>query len=77
MEGYTNSDWVGDRIDRRSMFRYFIFVKGNLVTWSSKKQKVVVRSSAKAEFRDIAHDMYKLLWIKSVLKDLGLNVKNL
>ncbi|RVW82938.1 Retrovirus-related Pol polyprotein from transposon RE2 [Vitis vinifera] len=37
--------------DRRSTSGYFTFVSGNLVTWKSKKQNVVARSSAEAEFR--------------------------
>ncbi|RVW20273.1 Retrovirus-related Pol polyprotein from transposon RE1 [Vitis vinifera] len=47
------------RILRRSTSGYFTFVGGNLVTWKSKKQNVVARSSAEAEFRaacDIAHN---------------------
>ena len=50
IEGYTDSDWVGDQTTRRSTSGYFTFVEGNLVTWKSKKQKVVARSSAEAEF---------------------------
>ncbi|XP_061348292.1 uncharacterized protein LOC133293706 [Gastrolobium bilobum] len=46
--------------------------KGNLVTWKSKKQKVVARSSAEAEFRGMAHGVCELLWIKSILQDLGI-----
>ena len=37
--------------DRRSTSGYFTFVSGNLVTWKSKKQNLVARSSAEAEFR--------------------------
>ena len=37
--------------DRRSTSGYFTFVGGNLVTWKSKKQNVVARSSAEVEFR--------------------------
>jgi hypothetical protein len=72
IEGYTDSDWAGDQTTRRSTSGYFTFVEGNLVTWRSKKQKVVARSSAEAEFRGMAHGMCELLWIKSVLKDLGI-----
>ncbi|RVX03734.1 Retrovirus-related Pol polyprotein from transposon RE1 [Vitis vinifera] len=59
IEVYTDADWVGAVDDRRSTSGYFTFVGGNLVTWKSKKQNVVARSSAKAEFRaacDIAHN---------------------
>ena len=49
-----------------------MFVGKNLVTWRSKKQKVVVRSSAEAEFRGMAHGVCELLWIKRIVQDLGL-----
>ncbi|RVW45770.1 Retrovirus-related Pol polyprotein from transposon RE1 [Vitis vinifera] len=60
IEVYTDADWVGAVDDRRSTSGYFTFVGGNLVTWKSKKQNVVARSSAEAEFRaacDIAHNL--------------------
>ena len=44
---------------------------GNLVTWRSKKQKVVARSSAEAEFRGMSHGVCELLWLKKLLRDLG------
>ncbi|GMP31833.1 hypothetical protein CsSME_00005890 [Camellia sinensis var. sinensis] len=72
IEGYTDSDWAGDQTNRRSTSGYFTFVEGNLVTWRSKKQKVVARSSAEAEFRGMAHGVCELSWIRSVLKDLGI-----
>ncbi|XP_061371297.1 uncharacterized protein LOC133313900 [Gastrolobium bilobum] len=43
---------------------------GNLVTWRSKKQDVVARSSAEAEFRAMAQGICELLWLKIVLDDL-------
>ena len=75
VEGYTDADWAGSILDRRSTSGYFTFVGGNLVTWRSKKQKVVARSSAEAEFRGMAHGVCELLWIKSVLSDLGFKSK--
>ena len=50
VEGYTDADWAGNISDRKSTSGYFTFVGGNLVTWRSKKQKVVALSSAEAEF---------------------------
>ncbi|CAL2230655.1 unnamed protein product [Prunus armeniaca] len=49
--GYSNVDWAGCQIDRKSNTGYCTFVGGNLVTWKSKKQSVVARSSAEAEYR--------------------------
>ncbi|KAB2632654.1 polyprotein (retrotrasposon protein) [Pyrus ussuriensis x Pyrus communis] len=61
IEGFTDADWAGDVTDRRSTSGYFTFVGGNLVTLRSKKQKVVSRSSAEAEYRDnpVQHDRTK------------------
>lgn len=46
VDGYTNADWAGNIIDRQSTLGYFMSVGGNLVTWCSKKQKVMTLSSA-------------------------------
>nr|CAN63629.1 hypothetical protein VITISV_018697 [Vitis vinifera] len=51
IEVYTDTDWAGAVDDRQSTFGYFTFVGGNLMTWKSKKQNVVARSSAEVEFR--------------------------
>ena len=48
VEGYTDADWAESADDKRSTADYFTFVGGNLVTWRSKKQQVVARSSAEA-----------------------------
>ena len=45
----------------------------NLVTWRSKKQKVVAQSSAEVQFCVMAHRVCELLWIRLVLHDLGLH----
>ncbi|WMV49461.1 hypothetical protein MTR67_042846 [Solanum verrucosum] len=70
IEGYKDAYWRGDLLTRKSNSGYLTFVDGNLVMWRSKKQKVVARSSAEAEFRGMANGLCELLWIKYVLKDL-------
>ncbi|RDY10339.1 putative mitochondrial protein, partial [Mucuna pruriens] len=54
MEIYTDADYAGSVMDRRSTSRYYIFLGRNLVTWRSKKKNVVARSSVEVEFRAIA-----------------------
>jgi hypothetical protein len=76
VEGYTDADWVGSITDRRSTSGYCTFVGGNVVTWHSKKQSVVARTSAKAEFRAMAHGICEMLWLKAILKELGVHSKD-
>ena len=57
VEIYIDADWVGSANDIKSTIGYCTYVWGNLVTWRSKKQSVVARSSVKAEFRAIAQGM--------------------
>ncbi|RVW44801.1 Retrovirus-related Pol polyprotein from transposon RE1 [Vitis vinifera] len=71
IEVYSDADWAGNIIDRRSTSGYCSFVWGNLVTWRSKKQSVVARSSAKAEYRALAQGICEGIWIKRVLSELG------
>lgn len=69
--GYSYADWVGCTVDRKSATGYCTFVGGNLVTWKSKKQNVVVRSSAEAEYKAMASLTCELIWLRSLLNDLG------
>lgn len=68
---YTDADWAGDVTDRRSTSGYCSYVWGNLVTWRSKKQSVVSRSSAEAEFRALALGICEGIWLKRLLGELG------
>ncbi|RDX85955.1 Copia protein, partial [Mucuna pruriens] len=70
MEIYTDVDYTGSFVDGRSIFRYCMFLGENLVTWRSKKQNVVVRSSVEAEFRVMAHGVCEGLLMKIILDDL-------
>ena len=49
---------------------YCVLVGGNLVSWKSKKQNVVARSSAEAEYRAMAMATCELVWTKQLLKEL-------
>lgn len=67
---YTDADWAGCVIDRKSTTGYCSFVWGFLVTWRSKKQSVVARRSAEAEYRAMTHGIYEGIWLKRMLEEL-------
>ncbi|WJZ84417.1 hypothetical protein VitviT2T_004022 [Vitis vinifera] len=69
--GYIDADWAGNITDMKSTSGYFTFVGGNLVTWRSKKQKVVALSSAEAEFQGMVKGICELLWLKKLLAEIG------
>lgn len=66
---------AGSLDNQRSTSGYCSFVRGNLVSCCSKKQSVVARSSAKAEFRAIAPGICELMWLRSLLADMGVHTK--
>ncbi|RVW23089.1 Retrovirus-related Pol polyprotein from transposon RE1 [Vitis vinifera] len=72
VEVFTDADWAGSLTDRRSTTGYCSYVWGNLVTWRSKKQSIVARSSAEAEFRAMAHGICEGMWLQRILKELGI-----
>nr|GEW72111.1 putative ribonuclease H-like domain-containing protein [Tanacetum cinerariifolium] len=68
---FTDADWAGDKGNRRSTSGYFSLVGGNLVTWKSKKQKVISFSSVEVEFRGIAKGLAEALWIRKLVSKVG------
>nr|KYP51527.1 Copia protein [Cajanus cajan] len=74
IEMFTDVDWVGSITDQKLTPDYCTFVWGNLVTWRSKNQNVVVRSSAKVEYRVMVQVVCEILWLKRMLEELQLRM---
>ncbi|XP_028082419.1 uncharacterized protein LOC114283747 [Camellia sinensis] len=72
LQAYCDSNWEGDHSDRCSTSRYCIFLGSNLISWSSKKQSTVSRSSTEAEYRSLAHTAAELTWLQILLADFAI-----
>ncbi|XP_016186045.1 uncharacterized protein LOC107627737 [Arachis ipaensis] len=67
---YSDSNWVGDPDDRKFTNGYCIFLGTNLISWASKKQTVVARSSTEVEYKSMVEAVAELTWIKTMMKEL-------
>ena len=65
--GYSDADRAGFLFDRPSTLGYCVLIEGNLISWKSKKQVFVDRSSAKAEYRAMALATCELIWLRQLL----------
>ena len=76
LEGYTDVDWAGFKVDRRSTSGSAFSLGSGALSWSSKKQPIVPLSSAEAEYRGGAVAACEVVWLKRILKDLGVPIKD-
>ncbi|GJS64180.1 ribonuclease H-like domain-containing protein [Tanacetum coccineum] len=67
---YSDADWAGCPATRRSTSGYCVFLGDNLLTWSSKRQETLSRSSADAEYRGVTNDVAETSWIRNLLREL-------
>jgi hypothetical protein len=74
LRAYTDSDWAGDPNDRRSTTGMIIFLGNSPISWSSRKQTSVSRSSTEAEYRAMADTASEVLWIRHLLNDLHITL---
>ncbi|GJW56950.1 retrovirus-related pol polyprotein from transposon TNT 1-94, partial [Tanacetum coccineum] len=75
LKGYSNSDYAGCNMDRKSTAGACQILNGKLVCWSAKKQQSVAMSSTKAEYVVDAGCCTSILWIKSQLNDYDIHYK--
>jgi len=68
---FSDADWAGDTVDRRSTTGLILKVNGCTVSWASKKQQTVSLSSAEAEYMAAGAATQEIIWLRGLLRELG------
>ncbi|XP_024011200.1 uncharacterized protein LOC112086480 [Eutrema salsugineum] len=74
MRVYSDSDWAGCKETRRSTGGFCTFLGNNIISWSSKKQPTVSKSSTEAEYRTMSEAASEVTWLSSLLKEIGVSI---
>ncbi|PKU60059.1 Retrovirus-related Pol polyprotein from transposon TNT 1-94 [Dendrobium catenatum] len=73
LSAYSDADWAGDPISRKSTSGYCSYLGQTLISWTVKKQTTVARSSTESEYRSLAALAADVIWIRRVLADFGID----
>nr|GEU56532.1 hypothetical protein [Tanacetum cinerariifolium] len=76
LEAYSDSDYAGANLDRKSTTGGCQFLGRRLILWQCKKQTIMATSTIEAEYITAAHCCGQTLWIQNQLLDYGFNIMN-
>ncbi|KAM0012969.1 putative RNA-directed DNA polymerase [Helianthus debilis subsp. tardiflorus] len=65
IQAFSDSDWAGCPVNRRSTGGFAVYLGSNLISWTSRKQRTVSRSSTESEYKALADTVAELIWLKA------------
>ncbi|XP_019265012.1 PREDICTED: uncharacterized protein LOC109242633 [Nicotiana attenuata] len=74
VSAFCDADWASCSVTKKSVTSFCMKPGDSMISWKSKKQRTVSRSSADVEYRSMASTMAELTWIHGLLEELGMQV---
>lgn len=69
--GYTDSDWAGDMVDRKSTYGFVFALFSTAVSWKSQKSSTVALSTIEPEYIGASKASKKVIWITTLFNDVS------
>eukprot|EP00253_Pinus_taeda_P013445 PITA_13445 len=70
LSGFTDADWAGSSVDRKSTFRYCFNIGSGITSWCNRKQKSVALSSSKVEYMAASTALCEAIWLRKLSVNL-------
>ena len=72
LQAFSDSDWASCPSSRRSVTSYTVLLSSSPISWKSKKQGIVSKSSSEAEYRAMSQVAFEITWLVRLLEELGI-----
>ena len=72
---YVDSDWASDKISRKSVSGWIVYIQNNPIAWGSRQQQTISQSSSEAEFIALSDICKEIVFIVNIFEFFGINIK--
>jgi hypothetical protein len=73
INAFSDADWPGCLVDRRSTGGFTVYLGSNLLSWNAHKQATVSRSSTEAEYKSLTNATVEVIWVQTIMRELGVS----